>query len=148
MDADRRMYVHRESKLFAKGAQLRDAGLRAVSKAEVAAFMNATHLQYADKYVAHKICRGHAGQCFIKGQHEDGIDAGFSQQAEALRKKCEQLRRFLGIQELRRMGVEGDGDGAHTARLGFGCDLSQYFLVNDTPTAEVSTLAHHGAVLI
>src|ERR1019366_1079472 len=145
VDADRCMYVHRKSKLFAEGAQFRNAGLCAVSEAKVASFMNSTDLQQADENLANKIFGTHAGKRFIKGQHEDCVHAGLSQEAQAFGKEGEQLRRFFGIEELGRMRIEGDGDGAHTTLFCFGGGGGQNLLMPAMHSVEVADGSDGGA---
>ena len=123
---------------FTECAQLLHARLRAVAEAEVAAFVNSADPQHADKDVAHKVFRRHARQRLIEGQHEDRIDTSVCQQPQSLGQEGQQLWRVLGIEELCRMRVEGDGDRPHATRPRLRCSRSQNLLMAAMHAVEVS----------
>src|ERR1035437_9180161 len=146
----RRMDVDGKAKLRAKCFELSHSGLGAMSKAEVAAFMQAANSERVHQNAVDKLPRRQEGERRIEGQHHHRVDAGESQQSQALVNGREQPRRGRGVQKLFWMRVEGDGHGLRALQprdmfTGFANHRRKNLLVAQVHAVEVADGGHGGA---
>ena len=73
-------------------------------ESKVLTLVDAFRVERAKQNLLHKLARRETGQRSIEGQHNNRVDAGFSQQPQTLVERRDELRRAIGT---KRRGATG-----------------------------------------
>lgn len=138
------MDAHRKTKLVAEGGQFPNAGHCARAESETPALVNAAHAERGDENAAHKLLGRQTGERGVEGEHDDGIDAGSSEETEALGKRSEQAGRLAGTEKMFGVRIEGDGDGLRVDLARFSSHGGENVAMAEVDAVEVADGGYRG----
>ena len=125
-DLKRRVDVDGKSEPGTEGAEFVDAGLSAVSEAEVVAFVDLDRVEAMEEHVAGEGFSALPREFGGKGKDDDGIDAGGGKEIEAFgQRRRDEAWTGAGAQQIRGVGLKGDRDRPRAERVGTLDDACQ-----------------------
>ncbi len=95
-------------------------------------------LRLSDQDIGDEFFGGEAGQFEGVLHHEHGVEAQLAERHQLVLQAHDQLGGGLGAVDLRRMRVEGDGDGPGVVQAGDADELREHLLVAAVDAVEVA----------
>ena len=85
-----------------------------------------------------EVAGGAAAKLVGEGEDQGGVDSGVGEQFQLAGQRSEEEMRPLRVEDARRMGVEGDGDGLAAEKAGASDDLGDDSLMAKMHAVEVA----------